>query len=305
MRSSDIFREYIWLVETIRRDGPLSLKELSKKWETCSFSEGRPLSRTTFNRHREAVERMFGIAIGCNRSTKEYHVLADDPSGRDMVRDWLVTAISLNNLASDCADLQERILLDNPPVGNDTLETILRAMRENRCVHVTYQRYGKEERPHTLAPYCVRMFQQRWYVLGRVGDCFRIFSFDRIKSCKLTNAPFAYDTSFRPTEYFSEYFGILTDSSVDCQRIVIRAEGRQRHYLRDLPLHKSQRLLEEGSDYTDFELFLRPTSDFLAALFSRAGWIRVLSPASLNAVLLTWAENMVGKLSELPARKKG
>ena len=55
----------------------------------------------------------------------------------------------------------------------------------------------------------------------------------------------------------------------------------ERFYLADLPLHHSQRSVERGEDYEDFELRLRPTDDFCRHLLSHGGSLQVLSPPSL------------------------
>ena len=73
----------------------------------------------------------------------------------------------------------------------------------------------------------------------------------------------------------------MTDDRIPLQRIVLRAFGNERYALRDLPLHPSQQLVEDKGEYVDFELFLRPTSDFLAHILSRGRWVKVISPESI------------------------
>ena len=43
-----------------------------------------------------------------------------------------------------------------------------------------------------------------------------------------------------------------------------------------------------GKEYTDFELMLRPTADFKAALMARGEWIEVLEPQSLAEEIAEW-----------------
>ena len=45
--------------------------------------------------------------------------------------------------------------------------------------------------------------------------------------------------------------------------MVIRAYRDHIPYMNSLPLHHSQRLLEDNGEYADFELFLAPTFDFI------------------------------------------
>ena len=117
---------------------------------------------------------------------------------------------------------------------------------------------------------------------GQAGSLYPItLSFDRITSLILTDEPFAVDPDFDAEAFFSEYFGVMTDNRIPLQRIVLRAFGNERYALRDLPLHPSQKVVEKGSDYVDFELFLRPTSDFLAHILSRGQWVKIISPEAI------------------------
>lgn len=63
MTTPTLFKEYIWLVNTIYRAGKISLSDINKKWIRTEMSGGAELARTTFNRHKEAIEDIFGIYI--------------------------------------------------------------------------------------------------------------------------------------------------------------------------------------------------------------------------------------------------
>jgi predicted DNA-binding transcriptional regulator YafY len=62
------------------------------------------------------------------------------------------------------------------------------------------------------------------------------------------------------------------------ERILVRAYQNERYYLRDLPMHHSQKLMNEGEDYADYEYNLCPTLDFFGYLLSRGSYIKVLEP---------------------------
>ena len=47
-----LFREYIWLVNTIYKARKISLSEINDKWIETDFSGGVEFSRTTFHRHK-------------------------------------------------------------------------------------------------------------------------------------------------------------------------------------------------------------------------------------------------------------
>ena len=63
MKTYDLFKEYLWLVDTLHRRGRLILAEINELWLRTEMSEGVPMARSTFNRHRDAILDMFGIVI--------------------------------------------------------------------------------------------------------------------------------------------------------------------------------------------------------------------------------------------------
>ena len=67
MKTAFKFKEYIWLVETIHRAKRITFSDIQEKWLRSSLSEGSELARSTFNRHKDAIEEMFGIYIECDK----------------------------------------------------------------------------------------------------------------------------------------------------------------------------------------------------------------------------------------------
>ena len=90
-----------------------------------------------------------------------------------------------------------------------------------------------------------------------------------------------FDQGFDAASYFGESFGVMIDEKSKPERVVIRAYGYEPYYLRDLPLHHSQRELSSNEEYTDFELKLRPAEDFIEYLLSLSTRVRLLEPAWL------------------------
>lgn len=289
MKASSLFKQYVWLVDTIRRARRITLSELGDRWLQTDLSEGVPLSRTTFNRHRAAVEEIFGVTIGCDADNR-YYIVDSDLLRSDTVQQWMLNTLTTSNIISEARGLHDRILLESIPSEGEHLRQVVESMRRSVRISVVYQRYGTIEREPceangvllrewTVEPYCIKLFRRRWYLLARFPDKgFVMLSFDRIKSLSLTEESFVLDANFDAQTWFSDYFGVMVAGNTAVERIVLRAYGNERFALRDLPLHHSQRELETGEDYVDFELRLHPTSDFLAQILSRGRWVKIISP---------------------------
>ncbi|MDO4511586.1 MAG: WYL domain-containing protein [Bacteroidales bacterium] len=289
MKTPATFKEYIWLVNVIRRAGSITFAEIQEKWRQTEMSGGVEMSRSTFIRHKDAIEDIFGISIDCDRSNGyRYSIGNDEVFANDSVQNWMLSTLSVNNTLSESLSLQDRILLEQVYTKPERFSTVVDAMRRSRCITITYRRYGAEEQQATFAPYCVKLFKNRWYVLGYFGSdhdggkgAYKLYSFDRILSITVTDQKFVIDPTFSAKEHFSRYYGVLADHEVKYQRIVLRAFGYERYYLRDLPIHASQREIGQGEGYADFELYMCPTVDFVGHLMSRGAYLKVLSPKSL------------------------
>ena len=84
----------------------------------------------------------------------------------------------------------------------------------------------------------------------------------------------------------------MLDSEAKPERVVVRAYGQHRHYMRSLPLHQSQREIGSGPGYADFELYLCVTYDFVMELLRAGGMIEVISPAALRHEMHQWVAEM-------------
>lgn len=287
MKASATFKEYIWLVNTIRKAGKISFAELQKKWRDTDMSEGVELARATFIRHKDAIEDIFGIYIECERRNGyTYYIGNEDVLAEESVQNWMLSTLSVSNDVSESLSLQDRILLESIPSEYGRLGEVTEAMKKRVCLRMTYKKYGNAEpKVVTLEPYCIKLFKRRWYVFGRLhdaeGDSYRIYSFDRVKEIELTDLHYDLPADFSAKELFKDYYGILLSHDTEAERIVVRAYGNERFYVRDLPIHHSQQEIGAGEGYADFELRMHATSDFCSHVLSRSNQLQVLEPAWL------------------------
>lgn len=292
MTVPSLFREYIWLVNTIKRARRISFAEIQEKWILTEMSGGVELARSTFNRHKDAIQDIFGIYIDCDRKDGyRYYIGNDEVLHEDTVQNWMISTMSVNDIISDSKALHDRIILQQIPCDSH-LQLFLEAMKKNVRVAVKYRRYESDTITCLdFEPYCLKLFNQRWYVLAHFHrdatpekeerDYFGVFAFDRIVELEMTTTKFEVRKDFDAQEYFEECFGVIAGDGTPAERIILRAFGKQRYYLRDLPLHHSQKQIGQGADYSDFEYYLRPTADFCGHILSLAGYMKVIYPQSL------------------------
>lgn len=285
-----------WLIDTIRRAGKISLDELSERWSrNRDLNDEKPLSRSTFNRWRDAIYSQFGIMIDCQRvGGYLYYISNPEDIDEDCLRKWMLDSFAVGNLIGENLSLKNRILVDEIPSSREYLPTILEAMNDNRQIEISYHQFAKDtSNTYPVEPYCVKLFENRWYMLGRNdrGEL-RVYGLDRIESMRLLDATFSVPKDFDASAFFANYFGVVIGSNIAPVRVVIRAYGSHKYYLQSLPLHHSQRLLVDYGNAADFELFLTPTYDFIMKLMQSGAMIEVVSPASLRKTMKEWISDM-------------
>ena len=287
MKTAEIFKQYIWLADIIHRMKRLTLNEINERWMQTDMSGGLPMSRTTFNRHRLAIEEMFDLCIGCKESGRKSYCYIEniDVLENDKLQHWMLDALSIGKLLMENITLKDRIVLEKIPAGKHFLNPIIDAMKQNRKLVLTYRKFGQEE-PYTITvePYAIKVFKQRWYLLAKnyKRSLPTIYALDRVLSLQVTDELFEFPEDFSTERFFKDFYGVLCHADEEVERIVIRAYPPLTHYLRTLPLHHSQKELQSTPEYADFEFYLHPTFDFLQELFAQTHEVEVLEPLRLR-----------------------
>ncbi|MBP5364861.1 MAG: WYL domain-containing protein [Bacteroidales bacterium] len=281
MKTAELLKEYIWIVQTIKRYGKISFDELNDRWLDTTLSDGAAMPRTTFNRHRESIEELFGLRIECDsHDGYKYYISNQNELSDRSIANWIYNTMSVSVELMDNHSIKDRILLENVPSGNDFLHQIVEAMKNNNIISVKYQRYNTfKPKDFRMAPYCVKLWHQRWYVLCKLDNGnMGIFSLDRMRELSVTTDKFEIDSDFDAEAYFRDCYGIAANVFIDTERIVVRAFEEEAFYIRDLPMHHTQRVVAQTEEYTDYEIQMRPTIDFSEFLVSRYYRVKVLEP---------------------------
>ena len=291
--AKNYFDRYVWLIDVINRHGHISFKDISYLWSRSPLNTvgENYLPERTFHNHREAILDTFGIEIKCDRSLG-YFIANGDDMKADGIRQWLLESLSMNNLLKETKDMRDRILFEKIPSSHKWLPVIVNAMRDGKVIEMTYQSFWKDE-PCTYKanPYCLKLFKQRWYMLAKSEgkDVPRIYSLDeRMINVVQTDLDYKLPAKFNAEGFFAEYYGIIVGTDWESQIVKIRVAKDQEKYFDTLPLHDSQKKLEEESDesYSIYRYHLAPTFDFKQELLSRGPVVEVLEPKEFREEIM-------------------
>jgi predicted DNA-binding transcriptional regulator YafY len=245
--------------------------------------------RRTFNNHRDAVEEVFGIVIGCNRSTNRYFIKAGEGISDESAENaWLINSFTVNNMLRLSKEkLQGRVSVEDIPSGHMHLTEVMEAMTENLEVVMEYHKYTSDEsEPLTIWPYAVKEFAKRWYIIAycKEREGLRVYGLDRVKNMKVTGKKFKMKNGFDVDELFATSFGIYLPGGKG-QIITFRCSEREAKFLRDLPLHSSQEEVRKDGDSVIFSIFVCPDKNLIMEICKHGSRIEILSPAEVrNAV---------------------
>lgn len=296
----DLIRKYIWLIDTINQAGSegITFAKIAEKWESnILLSKGTKYAWRTFMNHKDDVYELFGIQIECRKSDNTYHI-ADRSELKDAAgfKRWVFDALSLSNQLSESSALRDRVLLEDNPSGQEFVAAILEAMRNNKMVTFSYKPFwvaeGRVSNLYHVEPYALKYFRRRWYLLGKYGDNpLRVYALDRMLDIDIEFEDFTLPADFDAEDFFNSCFGIIVGDE-DPQLIQLKVDAFQANYLHSLPLHHSQKVVEQTKEYTIFSYFLRITYDFRQELLALGDTVEVLYPKALRKEMATICKKM-------------
>lgn len=296
--AKNYFKSYIWLLETLQSRGPLTLAQIRQLWRRSSVNElGSDLPARTFANHIEAISDIFGIDIVCDRKDNTYHIDNEDDLGGSGIRDWLMEALSLNNLINESASLRTRLLFESEPSSHLFLKDIIKAIRDDRMLEVNYQSFKMDEpRNFLLEPFCLKEYKRRWYLFARKHGIDKephSFALDRMNSVTVSEKPFTVPKNFDAQTFFNTRYGVLYYDGEKPTHIKLKVSAHQAKYFRTLPLHSSQKEMEKNADYSIFRYHLTPNFDFIHDVLYYGEEVEVLEPVKLRTQMYKIIAKMI------------
>ena len=294
----DKFIKCIWITNTIVAAGEdgISLAELNRKW--TAVPENDPIPDRTFFRLKSQIADIFGIDIECDKGRNTYYIPYRDELYDDKLKMWLLNSYALHNRLSGDPQLRRRVQFEDIPGGTHWLDSLLDAMQKCLKIRILYQKSFEDDLSEYAhcKPFGLKLFKQRWYLIAENREgAMRFFSLDRIHDVEVSTESFQMPEDFDMEKLFEEAFGMYVNPEIKAERVVIKADIPQSQYLKSLPLHHSQRIIEESDDYVVFAWKLKPTYDFIQQLLTMNLHIEVLEPISLRQQMNELLNTMLGK----------
>ena len=278
---------YFWLIDTIA-SGNLTRDDINRRWAHCRYNDNHEeeFPERKFHRYKEEIQEIFDVDIRCSKSRGNVYYIEnkDDISGG--TRQWFLNAMAVHSMMDQAKDITDCVLYEDIPEGTQYLSLIVDAIRHRTQLQLSYHSFNRQEKYElTLAPYCLKVFKQRWYVAGCPSthpNETRIYALDRVLTMRPTDLSFVYPKHFNAKVFFAPYYGVFRNAAPT--KVIIEANPASTQFLRLLPLHESQKELRQFHGNTFFEYYIAPTLDFIQELRTHGTDIRICEPEELVTI---------------------
>jgi predicted DNA-binding transcriptional regulator YafY len=287
MSTKTVIKRYHLIIGKLRRK-PATFTEIIDylKLEGETQEEDFIISKKTFRRDLDDIASIYDIDISYNPSQKKYYIeyeAINEPTARMMEAFDTFNALNISERLSDYIHFEKRVAK-----GTELLYGVLHSIKNKKKITFTHQKHWEAPTQRTVEPYGLKEFNNRWYILANdlIDNKIKTFGLDRITDFNITNTSFQYPTSFNVKEYFKHCFGIMSNNEIKPQEVILSFEPYQGKYIKDLPLHASQKLLIDDEDEVRVKLLIQITVDFEMEIMKFGQTVKVIEPQSLIETIL-------------------
>ncbi len=282
MAASLAWKRYSLLLELLTRKTDTSLEEILEYIENHDIL----ISKRTLQRDIESLRYNFGIDIIYNTFSKGYNINTDQ---RFPIDDFLriaqlkIRSELLNDAIIDLKNNRQYLSFDASEglKGLQYLEPLLGAIRDRRKVSFSYTRFDTiKAKKHTVKPYHLKEYLGRWYLLGMTFKGLTTFALDRLDNLDITTKVFARDKKIDPKKQFDDQIGISWGDE-EPEIIKLYFTKSQLNYIKTLPWHSSQQIVEEDENGATVSYFLSINYEFVHQIVAHGINVKVLEPKNL------------------------
>ncbi len=272
---------YYLIVEKVSRGGMPSFAAIKRQLE----AEGFELDERTLRRDLQDLREEYGLELRYDRARNGYALDSGAPGGAEIVP-FLKAAMEAELLVSSFADLRAtRGLVEFSGAGNfrgaEWLGPIFTALKERRELEFDHAAFGADEAlGYVVRPLRLKEYEGRWYLVaalsGKPGA--RVFGLDRIERLEVTDRVFP--ASARPRRVDAPRIGVsgFGQPAID---VTLDFEPFQGNYLKSLPLHESQEILEDNEERFVVKIHVVDNYELRRIILGYGADVAVLEPRGL------------------------
>ena len=272
---------YFLIIEKIKRVGCPSFLEISHYLKDQGFE----INPRTLQRDIGDLRDEFDIEIKYDRQRTGYFIEDSAHEGATSIR-YLEAAMEADILLSSFEDIRTmRDLVSFSDSGTlrgiSQLQPLLFALKYRRVVEFDHENFGTGARKHfSVRPRHLKEYDGRWYLCAEIPGIqnILIFGIDRIDNLYVSDIVF--DNPGPSIKSFEHIVGVsgLDEEPMD---VVLEFSPDQGRYIKTLPIHASQEIVEEDEDRLVVSLYVVDNFELRQRILGFGSSVIVLEPEEL------------------------
>lgn len=286
MQASGKIKRYFRIIDIIQE----SPHPTSEKILDNLYNDGFDISERTLQRSLKELRNEFFIDIQFNRSRGAYELMeSEEEYVQQLLKFFKLSyqAETLTNSLGASKKLSKHISYDYNELvkGTEYISPILQGIQKKKLLKIVHKSfYTQETKEHLLEPYLLKEFKGRWYLLARKndskeGDGFLSFGFDRILRLDILKEKFKPQIK-NPKKFYKDIVG-LSGWDRKVEKVIIEFPRLQGQYVKSLPIHESQAILEDTNEKVVISVKVKPNFEFYQILWGYGQYAKVLEPKSV------------------------
>jgi hypothetical protein len=270
--------------------------------------EGLETSPRTLEKDQQDIESYYGLRVRYCHRKKGYYL--DQPKDEDFsdFRQFLrllerCERLSFLTHSADALSTGKYLLLEENQafLSLQHLPKLWEALRSQRQVSFMYQAFGsKEAKQYQVDPLVLLEYRNRWYLAAWDSgeERFKTFGLERMQHPILTDTAVEGDRRSQFMALKGSALGVFVSPEDEVERVVLQIEPAMAPYIRTVPIHNSQLVLEEDAKGLLIELRLIINPELEREILSYGEQLEVLEPDWLRGRIRERAEALWKKYSK-------
>lgn len=214
--AKQLFRRYVWLIDTIKSADGITMEEINRKWRRSILNEsGEDIPLRTFHAYKDAIWDEFEIEIVCDRRDNKYRI-AETYDAYGSVKANLIDAMIMDNALREIPSIRNCII-PNGAVPNRSNATIIQAIKDGKSIRFRYHLgYIGTPPPDAdpeglnqwtvLDPYGM-YFVYEWFLIGynRAVNMILVFKLSNVHDISLYDREYTVPEDFDVKSFGDQY----------------------------------------------------------------------------------------------------
>lgn len=298
MSKEKYFGRYKNIIHRLERS-PATYEEIKAHLDRCSEIEdvNYEISQRTLQRDIKDIYRHLNIEIqNEKRGLKRYYIESKPEDHNASMQ--LLNYFELFSAAQAGKKFNTIVFMEaRRPLGMQHFAGLLHAIQNQHVVRFQHHRFEDDQlRQREVQPLALKEARGRWYLVTQDPEkgFIKTYGLDRISDLEILKQKFRKNGSLNLEAHFEPCLGVL-HSQQGPQKLKLKFTWEQGQYILTYPIHASQQLVKETSDWMVFEYRINLTYDLRQEILSYGDTVEVLAPASFRKELKAVLEQTVQK----------